>query len=221
MDFTSDGQILTVATQGGIIQAFLARMPNIYDHVDNYVAYLSSLRELTVVDIIGRDSPIYIQVSIEPSFVAIGPRHVAVGMNNRVWYYRCDGSSRDALVNEQQYLGRVTSVKLSRDYAAVLSDGRAMLHLIEPVSNSSHGHASQEQSKIFPDSNGRDDRSEEISCIALTKDFFIFSTSSGNGSIQFFYLREWKLLEGCGYRHDDGIGIVHIAPNKEGINVYV
>ncbi|CAK4724993.1 unnamed protein product [Aphanomyces euteiches] len=211
MAYTGDGQILTVATQGGVIQTFLARMPNIHDHFGNYVAFLSSLREITVVDILGRDNPIHIQVSIEPSFIAIGPRHVAVGMNNRVWFYRCDGSSRDALVNEQQYLGRVTSVKLNRDFAAVLSDGKVLLHWIEP----SQQHAA-EQSKSFPD---RDDRGGEISAIALTKDFFIYSTTNGHGTIQFFYLAEWKLLEGCCYRHEDGIGIVHISPNLLGTKV--
>ncbi|KAF0696799.1 Aste57867_12461 [Aphanomyces stellatus] len=217
MAYTSDGQILTVATQGGIVQTFLARMPNIHDHVGNYVAYLSSLREITVVDTMGRDSPIHIQVSIEPSFIAIGPRHVAVGMNNRVWFYRCDGTSRDALVNEQQYLGRVTNVKLNRDYAAVLSDGKVLLHMIEPTSGlSQQGHA--EQSKTFPDAHGRDDRAE-ITSIALTKDFFIFATTGGNGGVHFFYLHEWKPLEGCSYRHDDGVGIVHIAPNTLGTKV--
>ncbi|RQM21034.1 hypothetical protein B5M09_000189 [Aphanomyces astaci] len=179
MAYTNDGQILTVATQGGIIQTFLARMPNIFDHVGNYVAFLSSLREITVVDTGGRDAPIHIQVSIEPSFIALGPRHVAVGMNNRVWFYRCDGSNRDALVNEQQYLGRVTC------------------------------------SKTFPDTQGRDDR--EISSIALTKDFFIYATSGGG--VHFFYLHEWKMLEGCSYRHEDGVGIVHIAPNNLGTKV--
>ncbi|OQS06139.1 hypothetical protein THRCLA_01800 [Thraustotheca clavata] len=212
MSFTADGQILTVATQGGIVQTFLARIVNIYDHVGNYVVYLSSLRELTIVDTLGRANPINIQVSIEPSFIAIGPRHVAVGMNNRVYFYRCDGSSRDALVNEQQYLGRVTSVKLNRDYAAVLSDGKVLLHPIEP-----NGQHSSEQSKTFPESHGRDDSMQDISCIALTKDFFIYSTA--NGTIQFFYLQEWKPLEGCCYRHEDGVGIVHIAPNTNGTKI--
>ncbi|DAZ95514.1 TPA: LOW QUALITY PROTEIN: hypothetical protein N0F65_001853, partial [Lagenidium giganteum] len=219
MHFTSDGQILTVATLGGIVQNFLARMPKIFDHYNNYVAYLSSLRELIVVDVLGRDNPIHIAVSIEPSFVAVGPRHVAVGMNNRVWFYRCDGSSHDALVNEQQYLGRVTSVKLNRDYAAVLCDGKASLHLIE------HGvggnlDIQEEQGKVFSSSTGgRDERNNEISSIAITKDFFIYSTSNGTGAIHFFYLPEWKFLEGCSYRHDDGVGIVQIAPNREGTRV--
>lgn len=220
MSFTSDGQILTVATQGGIVQNFLARMPKVYDHYNNYVAYLSSLRELSVVDVLGRDNPIHIAVSIEPSFVTIGPRHVAVGMNNRVWYYRCDGTSNDALVNEQQYLGRVTTVKLNRDYACVLCDGKASLHLIEPGATGPSADLREEQGKVFSSaSGGRDERNNEISSITLTKDFFIYSTSNGTGAIHFFYLTEWKFLESCSYRHDDGVGIVQIAPNRDGTRI--
>lgn len=219
MSFTSDGQILTVATQGGIIQNFLARMPMIYDHYNTYVAYLSSLRELSVVDVLGRDAPIHIAVSIEPSFVTIGPRHVAVGMNNRVWYYRCDGTANDSLVNEQQYLGRVTSVKLSRDYAGVLCDGKASLHLIEPGSGA-NVDLQEEQGKVFSStSGGRDERNNEISSIAITKDFFIYATANGTGAIHIFYLVEWKFLEGCSYRHDDGVGIGQIVPNRDGTRV--
>ncbi|KAJ0402088.1 hypothetical protein ATCC90586_000273 [Pythium insidiosum] len=219
MAYTADGQILTVATQGGSIQNFLARMPKVYDHYNNYVAYLSSLRELSVVDVLDRDSPMHIAVSIEPSFVSLGPRHVAVGMNNRVWYYRCDGTSHDALVNEQQYLGRVASVKLNRDYACVLCDGKASLHLIEPGAGG-HVDLQEEQGKVFSSSaGGRDERNNEISAIALTKDFFVYATSNGTGAIHFFYLSEWKFLDGCSYRHDDGVGIVQIAPNRDGTRI--
>lgn len=34
-----------------------------------------------------------IEVEVEPTFIALGPYHVAVGMNNRAWFYA---------LNEQQ-----------------------------------------------------------------------------------------------------------------------
>lgn len=232
MNFTSDGQILTVATHGGIVFNFLAQMPRIHDHYGHYIAYLSSLRELSVVDTrrneigSGGSGTIRIALSVEPSFIAIGPRHVAVGMNNRVWFYRCDGSAADALVNEQQYLGRVTSLKLNRDYAVVLCDGKASLHLIEPGGNgtsgfhltSQGGELQDEHGKIFTGGD-RDERNSEISAVALTKDYFIYSTANGTGSIQFFYLSAWQFLDGCAYRHEDGVGIVQLAPNKTGTRI--
>lgn len=130
--WTSDGQILTASTRTGVLYNFLARMPTIHDTHDTRVAYLSSLREISVVDCVGDARLISLPVSIEPSFVALGPFHVAVGMNNRVWFYRSDGNSRD-LVNEREYLSTVDVVRLSRDYAAVLCQGRVHLHLIETM----------------------------------------------------------------------------------------
>lgn len=34
-----------------------------------------------------QESPVAVQVEVEPTFVAVGPYHVAVGMNNTAWFY--------------------------------------------------------------------------------------------------------------------------------------
>lgn len=51
-------------------------------------------------------------------------------MNNQVWYYRADASGRQ-LVNEREYLSTVDTVKLTSQYAVVLSEGRVTIHPIE------------------------------------------------------------------------------------------
>ena len=33
------------------------------------------------------EQPITVPIDVEPSFVALGPYHLATGMNNRVWFY--------------------------------------------------------------------------------------------------------------------------------------
>ncbi len=53
---------------------------------------------------------------VEPGFVALGPTHLAVGMNNRVWFHRLAamdgtiGRGGGALVLERDYTGTVDEV---------------------------------------------------------------------------------------------------------------
>lgn len=214
--YAPEAQILTVATLGGIVQNFLARMPNVTATYKTYVAYLSSLRELAIVDTLERRDPIQIKVSIEPSFLALGPGHVAVGMNNRVWFYRCDGeeeptkgrrkvTSSRAIVNEQEYLGSVESVRLNKKYAAIYTGGKVIVHAIEPEV----GH--QEKHKVFPEG----DHASVIQSVAMTSHYLIYGTQ--DGSLQVFYFRDWSMLHGSAYRHDEAI--VHVSPNPQGTSL--
>lgn len=84
-----DGQILTVSTASGDVYNFLARLPTVHASCGPRLAYLSSLREVSVIDASrSGDKPLTIPVSIEPTIVALGPSHVAVAMNDRVIFYR-------------------------------------------------------------------------------------------------------------------------------------
>jgi len=211
MQFTSDGQILTLATSYGCVQNFLMKMPTIHDKCGTRVAYLSSLRELSVVDTLTKRAPRQIQVSIEPAFVALGPGHVAVGMNNRVWFYSCDTHD---LVSEQEYSFTVESVKLNAHFAAILCEGKATVHLIDPKTQHNQNR------RNFPDPNKGGNF--QVTDIAMTPEFFIFSTQAGRdvnmgGTVEYFYLDEFCPLPGNEYRHD--IAITKVYPNPIGSRV--
>ena len=107
LEWSPDGHILTAASTAGRVHAFLARMPIVHGCHGTRVAYLSSLREITVTDR-GRpessEGPVVFPVGLEPAFLAVGPDHVAVGMNNVVMFYRVGGDARECpKVNEQEY----------------------------------------------------------------------------------------------------------------------
>ena len=93
---------------------------------DTKVAFLASLRELCVTDSTGNAPTVKIALESEPAFgearatfytcsrqrstlsccsartVAVGPKCVACGMNNRVWYYSTETRQ---LINDKEYHG--------------------------------------------------------------------------------------------------------------------
>ena len=226
IEWSPDGHILTAATEGGGVHAFLARMPIVHNAHGTTVAYLSSLREITVIAAPpppaatgpgGASSPppdqprpVVFPVGLEPSFVAVGPTHVAVGMNNVVMYYAYVDPKRPK-VNEQEYLGKVDKICLNGAHAAVLSGTRVTLHEIEAQAGAGT------QRKTFP---VRED--EHFVCataIALTRDFLIYGTQAG--TVEFFAVHpdEWTMLPGVELRHAHAVASLH--PNAAGTRVVV
>ena len=48
------------------------------------VLYLTSLLEMSIVDISRRNPAIRIDIDKEPAFCGLGPSHAAIGINNQV-----------------------------------------------------------------------------------------------------------------------------------------
>jgi WD repeat-containing protein 19 len=122
---------------------YLARLPSIYASYGTRMAYLSSLREVSVADGGGERASDVVPVALEPAFLALGPQHLAVGINNHVMFYRVKDRAQ---VNEQEYLGKVLELRLNDRFAAVLSEDQIMLHAIEPGPRT----AGQPNKKTFP-----------------------------------------------------------------------
>lgn len=86
-----------------------------------------------------------LEVSVEPNFISLGPFHIAIGMNDRVWIhdigeqgmhififiaYESDLTCMLGAVFEKSYLGSVSAMQLNGLYAAVLFDGKIQLHAV-------------------------------------------------------------------------------------------
>nr|BAC31673.1 unnamed protein product [Mus musculus] len=87
LSWTDDGQLLALSTQRGSLHVFLTKLPILGDACHTRIAYLTSLLEVTVANLIEGEPPITVSVDVEPTFVAVGLYHLAVGMNNRAWFY--------------------------------------------------------------------------------------------------------------------------------------
>ena len=198
--WSPDGQILTVGTQAGNVYNFLAKMSVLNATYGSTIGYLSSLREVSILDAVRRSRPVEVTLKLEPSIVALGRSHVAAGMNNRVYYHRIGGSgSGSSVVNEQEYPGTVRAVQLNAKFAVVMTDNKAHLHPIESDSKT------EGKSVIFP--SREEGAFSRVTCIALTDDFLYYGTEAG--TVEVFYLQDWVMLPGVELRLDNAIKQLH------------
>tara|TARA_B110000090_G_C13386566_1_gene447925 strand:- start:1807 stop:3105 length:1299 start_codon:yes stop_codon:yes gene_type:complete len=218
LEWTEDGQILTLSTSSGVVRNYLAQMPTVHDAWGSRLAYLSSLREISVVDTLhGDDDKMQvIPVKVEPTFVALGPKHVAIGMNIRIWLYRYGDREEQQRQSrgppleqpERQFPGNISAIRLNEKYVAVLCEGRVHLSMIEPARGTT-----EQDTKIF----NIDGNSSRITCMTLTKEMLIYGYVSGGdrgGGVKFFSLDNWAPLEGIEYRHENSI--TSIVPSPSG-----
>ncbi|XP_018591517.1 WD repeat-containing protein 19 [Scleropages formosus] len=202
LSWTDDGQLLAISTQRGTLHVFLTKLPILGDACGTRIAYLTSLLEVTVENHVEGEAPVAVSVEVEPNFIAVGPYHVAVGMNNRAWFYGLGDNGVEKL-KDTEYLGTVACMCLNSDYAAALFEGKLQLHMIEGEDQEVQ---EDRQTRLFP---GRDDKCR-ITAHAVTADFLFYSTDTG--VIQCFYIEDWQYINE--YRH--AVGVRKLFPDPNG-----
>uniref|UniRef100_A0AAZ3SUW7 Anaphase-promoting complex subunit 4 WD40 domain-containing protein n=1 Tax=Oncorhynchus tshawytscha TaxID=74940 RepID=A0AAZ3SUW7_ONCTS len=195
LSWTDDGQLLAVSTQRGALHVFLTRLPILGHSCGTRLAYLTSLLEVTVSNRVEGEAPVAVAVEVEPNFIAVGPYHVAVGMNNRAWFYALGDSGVCVCVfTEFVSVFCVSDVffehQVWREGGGVLSVSVILTCV---------------QTRLFPDG----DRKEHIVSHALTNDFLFYGTDSG--VIVCILVEDWQMLNE--YRHPVGIKKVFPDPN--------
>uniref|UniRef100_A0A8C3GBG4 WD repeat-containing protein 19 n=1 Tax=Cyclopterus lumpus TaxID=8103 RepID=A0A8C3GBG4_CYCLU len=201
LNWTDDGQLLAISTQKGTLHVFLTKLPILGGSFGTRLAYLTSLLEVTVSNQVEGESPVAIQVEVEPTFIAMGPFHVAVGMNNRAWFYALVDREPGVCLKDIEYLGTIASMCLNSDYAAALFEGKVQLHMIEGKDQDE-----KKQMKLFPD----DERKGRILCHALTADFLYYGTDSGN--VVCVLVEDWETVSS--FSHP--VGVRKVFPDLNG-----
>jgi WD repeat-containing protein 19 len=209
--WSPDGQILTVATVHGNVYNFLAKMSVLNARYKTSVAYLSSLREVSIVDAAARKSrPIEVPLRLEPTIIALGPRHVAAGMNNRVFYHGIeDEDGRGSQTNETEYPGTVRDVQLNDRFAVVLVDSKAHVH---PIDQDAEG---SREPIILP--SRKEGGYSRITCVSLVDNFLYYGTEAG--TVEVFYLEDWVVLSTVEIRLNEPVK--QIFPNFNGAAIVV
>ena len=175
----------------------------------------------------GSSASTTIAAEVEPNFMALGPFHLTLGMNNRAWFYALgdagSGGGGVEFIRDREYLGTVQAIHLNADYCAVRFDGKIQLHVLEgdggagadggdPVGA---GVAEDRESKIFPELSGARGTHDVITCHTLTTDFLVYGTDMG--AITFFLLEDWCIISE--YRHSAGMKDIVADPNGTKVDI--
>jgi len=183
------------------------------------VAYLTSLLEVTVTSALegtNSSTSTTIAAEVEPGFLALGPFHLALGMNNRAWFYATGDAGSVELIRDREYLGTVQGIFLNADYCAVRFDGKIQLHVLEGEGTGGGdgeqvgpGVAEDRESKMFPEPSGARGTQDVITCHTLTTDFLVYG--SDMGAITYFLLEDWCIISE--FRRSAGIKELVADPN--------
>lgn len=204
VQWTADGQVLTVAEETGQLHLMLAALPVVNATFGSRVAYLTSLLEMSIADVI-LGWRVYVQLEAEPSVVAMGESHAAAGLNNQVWFYAVEdgeGSAKQLRrVAMRDYLGAVRAICMNARWAAVLSQGRILLHAVEPTDD-----PEDQLSATLPEA-----ERGEATCCAITPSFLVYGTDAG----LLCYYDVNARAHVNEYRHAGG-AVRHVYPNHAG-----
>lgn len=153
IEWSTDGTMLAVVTYIGNVLIYLIEIPKLTSVCGNRIALLTSLMEVAVhlytldkvpstmqsdkVNFFTRSpscfqdkpSPQIINTIIEPAILAVGPVHLAVGLNNRALFW--DLSTNHYNMHfERDYLATIDSMRLNETYVSALFDGKLQLHSV-------------------------------------------------------------------------------------------
>lgn len=211
LDWTSDGQLLAAVSSTGTIHVYLSQLKILGDNYGTSLAFLSSLLEVTVFNVHEdvQDSVMIVRIEIEPSRIAIGPFHLAVAMNNKIWFYCLTGTEiMNLLTNEREYVGIVRNVKLNGSYVAVqFTNGTLQLHPIEQ--SKVEGSSEPRDVFVYPDANDASVKKSNVTSLCLTTDFLIYSLA--NGQVLYFVIEDWNSV--VIYRHSFGVQTIEANLN--------
>lgn len=207
VEWSTDGTMVAAVTYSGNVLIYLIQIPKLISVCGNRIALLTSLTEITVhLYMLDKDKPgpQIINTIIEPSILAVGPMHVAVGLNNRALFWDLSENNYDLSTHfERDYLATIDSICLNETYVSVLFDGKLQLHLIKTDQSLTKDG---KDTKMFPDLNTADMR---ITSHALSTDFLVYGSDMGH--VIYFCLAVFN--QSVEFTHSTGIKELYFDAN--------
>ncbi|KAK9508924.1 hypothetical protein O3M35_006365 [Rhynocoris fuscipes] len=221
VEWSQDGQLMCVATNGGLAVVYLATVVSLHAVCSNTVALLTSLNHVQVYFVEEKViNAVELWTEVEPSLIAVGPYHLIVGMNNRTWTYDIGRNGQAVLLSDRQYISGPIGIAVNTEYTSVLLNSvqqSLCLHLTESgVVGGDDGNLSartrdDREMKVFPD----EGEQMSITCHALTTDFLVYASDLGD--VRLFSLEDWTNL--TEYKHT--VSIKQIFPDAAATRIVV
>jgi len=126
-----------------------------------------------------------VHLAVEPSWVAVGPRHVAAGMNNRAWFYCLETAAATSGATGEttrEYIARVAALRLNSEVAAALCEGRLQVHAIDEASREA----------VVPE----DDSDGKVTSHDITSEAIVYGTDVSKFVLYVFNNEIFNLLQG-------------------------
>ncbi|KAA0198003.1 hypothetical protein FBUS_08310, partial [Fasciolopsis buskii] len=238
LQWSDDGQLMAVATPRQLLHVFLSQLPMLasvaQSKTSHLSARLSSLLEVTLEPLPFNHLPVlsdYYKVprvlvtELEPTFIGLGLKYLAIGMNNRAWFFELKDSGMER-ASEVEYLDVVDRVSVGDQYAASCGPaGKLTLHWIDPKTfpvkenttaasqldeSQSTACTGSRENRVFPEPNQTNCK---VTGFQVTSQFLIFGTNTGG--LYYFHLEDWAYLNE--FQH--AVGIVSVFPNMNGTRV--
>lgn len=180
----------------------------------------------------GASNVLTVRINLQPSLIAVGPKHLAVALNNRVDFYQMNTGATSGsiwLSDEQEYVSNVAGMSLSSRFVAVLfDDKRLKLHALRlktqsspqeefaPVSPDDEKDSLNEDlaERFFPDPT----KCERISSFVTTEKYFIYSTFEYRLNV--FDLETWMHVQTLDHSQNQAnvscSPLLKLKPNRSG-----
>ena len=84
--WSDNGALLAALSNSGTLYVYLTELSVVGQSCGNRLGYLTSLSEVTVFEV-GVKQTRKISMDLEPTFVGVGPYHLAAGMNNKAVFH--------------------------------------------------------------------------------------------------------------------------------------
>eukprot|EP00210_Caulerpa_lentillifera_P006117 g5844.t1 len=206
VEWTSDGQVLTVSTKSGRVLSFLSELPLLHDVWMNHILYLTSMMQMDIVDFSKDKKTIRFRTNVEPTQCAIGPNHVVVTLQNKAWFYHYSSEllSSPVELGFLKYNSSIEKVLVTESCVFFFSSEKRIIaqHLLEQDLPKNEFYL-----PVGVESE------DEVLCFDANRDFCV--TGMQNGSLIFHRNSDFKEF----LIHKHCLGILSVKAQPSGVRV--